>query len=407
MERIGQYAQVWWQDFLRCKILQHAYAMAYVSLLSLIPSLSALLAVLTLFSPLLAEDSNFVEEIRNFILSHLTTGSGEEILSYLESFISNLDLNKIGLTGFVGTLITLVLLLRQIEIALNSIFQIYKPRNLVTRFVNFWTFTTLGAFSLALFLTTLSSYETAGLSELWKTVSSWFNKLIMVLLFSLIYKLIPNCKVKIGPALMGGVFATVLLSLAGKLFQAYIVLFTNYQAIYGAALAALPTFLLWLYIIWVIVLLGALVTWRMQQGFRWELTNRAVSLQYPPAVANEIKYHLPPIILLKCYDDFQENNGQGCSLDGLAKDLELPLYWIEEAVETLDQNSMILRCEDHEEVSRVHIKIPPDKLSLKSFDETFHKQAQSFTGNDYLGFKERLRRWRSSPERALSEANQK
>ncbi len=401
IQKIKQYLQIWWQDILRCKIFQYSYSMAYVSLLSLVPSLSALFAVLTLFSPLLEQDSDFITKIRQFILEHLATGSGEQMTAYLASFIGNLDIRKIGLTGFAGTLITLVMLLRQIEIALNSIFQVHKPRNLVTRFVNFWTFTTLGAFSLALFLGTISDYRSGEFNEIWAMISNWFNKFIMVLLFSLIYKLIPNCNVKVRPAVMGGIFATILLTLAGKLFQAYIVLFSNYHAIYGAALAAIPTFLLWLYIIWAIVLLGALVTWRSQQGFQMELNRESSSHQHSLPVTNEVKYFLPAILMLKCYDDFMENNGQGCSSDELAKALELPLYWVDEALETLEDAGMILRCEDHAGCLQAHIKIPPENFTLANFDNRLYAQTNYTTSQDYRKLKEKIISLRSTPQKSI------
>ena len=123
-DKIQAFFSIWWKDIQRCDVFHHAYSMAYVSLLSLIPSLSAIFAVLSLFSPLLESDSQFIGDVRRFLLEHLASGSGAQVVSQIEGFLQNLDVRKIGLTGFAGTLVTLILLLKQIEMALNRIFQV-------------------------------------------------------------------------------------------------------------------------------------------------------------------------------------------------------------------------------------------------------------------------------------------
>ena len=358
-------------DAVRSDILRHAYGMAYVSLLSLIPSLAAIFAVLSLFNPMLSSESNFVNHIRQFVIEHLAQASGEQAISYIESFIANLDIKKIGITGFAGTLVTLILLLKHIEVALNKIFQVHKPRSLITRFVHFWTFLTLGSFSLALFVSTLSSYASAGeFGGATSIFSDYANKAILVLLFSLIYKLVPNCYVNTLSAFSGGLLATFILTLASELLQKYVDLFSNYKAIYGAALAAIPIFLLWLYVIWVIILLGALFTWRMQHR-KDLLKEESESKRVPksPYEQAKIKVNLPILILEVCYDAFEEGNGEGISPATLANKLDIPIFWLDQFVDLLVERNLLVIDQVDPQSPRLLPKRPRSSISQESVDE--------------------------------------
>ena len=79
---------------------------------------------MSLFSPLFDQNSNLILDARRFILQHLASASGEQAIEYIEIFIANLDFKKIGISGFAGTIVTLILLLKHIEVALNKIFQV-------------------------------------------------------------------------------------------------------------------------------------------------------------------------------------------------------------------------------------------------------------------------------------------
>lgn len=366
-------------DIKRFDLLRHAYAMAYISLLSLIPSLAAIFAVLSLFSPLISQDSNLVNLLKDFVLEHLASASGEQAVQYIEMFIANLDIKKIGITGFAGTLITLILLLKHIEVALNKIFQVHRPRNLVTRFVNFWTFLTLGSFSLTLFIATVSTYTSNGtMGYAPQILGNLANNLILFVMFSLIYKLVPNCYVSTVWALAGGAFATTLLAIAASLLKAYIVLFSNYKAVYGAALAALPIFLLWLYVIWIIVLLGALFCWRMQNRSILNQESKDKTLEpSSPYKRAKIRSELPFAILNLCIESFNTGKGQGINKEMLATKLNVPIYWIEEFIALLEDKNLIVIDRNDYQNPTIFPKRPSDalpKVELQNILEEENKE---------------------------------
>ncbi len=309
-----------WKEANKVDIFKDAYAMAYVTLFSLIPSLAAIFALVSLFTPLFGESSSLLKSAESFILSNLATGSGEQAIEYLQGFLSNTDFKKIGATGLVSTLVTLTLLLQQIEVALNRIFEVKEKRTMVQRFLYFWIVLTLGTFGLGISVGTLSSFawssryfELTLSQKIVRDFAYWGG---LTFLFISIYKFGPNRYIKLRHAFFGAVTATILFTQAVRFFSIYVSNFTRYQAIYGA-LAALPIFLLWLYIMWLITLIGALVTKRVMDGlprgsFDSTFMNRDLKEDYFEII-------LPFIVLVKTYEAFER--AEPCSAEHLSKEL--------------------------------------------------------------------------------------
>ena len=330
-------------DLDRSGIVQHAYAMAYMTLFSLIPSLAATFALVSLFIPMFGKHSAMINQFEEFILKHLATGSGEQAKDYLEKFLANTDFQKIGMTGFAFTVLALIFLLKNIEMALNRIFEIDRPRALLMRFIYFWTFLTLGTFSLALSIGTLSSSGIGAkyfdISMAQQIIGDILYFLCMYGFFFLIYKIIPNRFIPTRQSLLGAAIATMLLALAIKFFGLYIANFTSYQAVYGA-LSAMPIFLLWLYIIWFITLFGALITKRSMDG--WRLETSTVEASNPHI--NEAYFHslLPFLLLLSIYRSFEKNSGKGTTPELLGKELKVSLRSIRRALHILEEEALIV-----------------------------------------------------------------
>lgn len=338
-------------DVLRCDLLKQASAMAYVTLLSLVPSLVAIFCVLSLFSPMLGKD-NMMAEVREFVLSNLASASGQQVVAYLDQMIASLDLKKIGWQSFASVLVTLVLLLRQIEEALNRIWLVHKARNIFTRFMYFWTFLTLGTVVIATVIGVSSGFNIESYFKFgaevqrvsagrFSFVSTWLGSFIF---FFLLYKIVPNCWVQTRPALLGATVSSTVLLLAGIFYGLFIRDSKNYQTLYGA-IAQLPIFLLWLYICWTIILLGALIAWRVQEGFPKNQQDDTLDAAVSPLdeLRNiQVKALLPQLVLLAVYRNFQQATGQGIGVQALAHALKLPQSWVSEAVRALEQLGFVI-----------------------------------------------------------------
>jgi membrane protein len=341
-------------DIERCDLLKQASAMAYTTLLSIIPSLAAFFSVLTLFTPILGKDSHLMAQAQNFIVSNLAQGTGDQVSGVINNFIAKLDVTKIGITSFAGLLITLIMLLKQIEGALNRVWLVRKERSMLMRSMYFWTFLTLGGFVIALTAGVLSGFNLSSFipfgDEVKREADSpllkWFvSYLTTGLFFFAVYKLVPNCKVALKEALVGALIAAFLFQEAGTGFGYYVKNFSKHQAVYGA-LAALPLFLSWIYICWLIILFGSVISWRTQQGFptKAEDDEEGDKKATPEAKMRDMRLQTiaPFLVLINIYRSFSTGQGRGVSGTELHRELNMPSSWISDALETLESMHYVI-----------------------------------------------------------------
>ncbi len=356
-------------DVVRTDIVKHAYAMAYVTLFSLIPSLAATFALVSLFTPMFGKSSALITQIEGFILKHLATGSGNEAVEYLETFLANTDFQKIGMTGFAGTLVALILLLKEVELALNRIFEINRARPILIRFIYFWTFLTLGTFVMAVSIGTLSSNKVLSkyvdISITLQLLGDFVYFGSFIAIFFLLYKIVPNRFIPFKHAMIGAVVSTFFLSLAVKFFSLYISSFTSYQAVYGA-LSALPIFLFWLYVVWFITLFGALITKRSMEGWQKE---EVAKVEHIHEHLREPYFQslIPFLVLVAIYQAYEGNKGQGASPEQIAKELGVTLSPVRHALITLEKADLAIALQAGEQADRTQDtyfpRLPAHRLS--------------------------------------------
>lgn len=351
-QTVFHYLRICSQDAYRSELSKQASAMAYVTLFSLVPSLAATFTLLGLFLPILGENSNLMSEARQFLFKYLATGSGNLVVEYLEKFISGLDLRRIGASAFVGLLVTLVILLHQIEDAFNRIWMVNQARKTLTRFIYFWLFITLGMFSVSILIGLSTSHSVtafitkktlaaADRAESIPLLSIIFNWAFTCFVFFLAYKIIPNCEVRSRSARIGALVSGTLFYIISKWYGIYVTSFASYKTIYGT-LAAIPIFLLWIYLCWVILLLGALLAWRWQTGWPPLEEEKTIESTFSPADEHRnhsIRALLPTISLIAIYERFRD--GQPTDVTSLVEDLRLPFGWVHESVAFLKESGLV------------------------------------------------------------------
>lgn len=374
-------AKTLYDDMVRCDLFKHASAMAYVTLLSIVPSLAAVFSLMSVFSPLVGENSQILIKLKELILTNLAAGTGEQAIGHIESFLQNLNITQIGLSGLTGILISLVLLARQIELALNRVWLVKKERNIFRRSAYIWNIITLGTLIAAIVIATLTGFNL----EQWlpfggeapkidKTLTQQIlPKLATLAFFTMLYKIVPNTFVALKHAVIGAVPAAILFFIASSSYGNFTTKFTNYEAIYGA-LAAIPLFLMWLYILWLITLLGAVLAWRAQQGFNFTKEVNAEKKMTPvERYRNHQMQNISPLVsLTMIYRKFSEGRGQGCSASEIAHEVGLPKAWILESLELLEERKYVVRAQNQGEkddslLATYFPTIPPAKLNLQTF----------------------------------------
>ena len=380
VQRLFHYISIYVQDAERSDLTKQASAMAYVTLFSLVPSLAAIFTLLGLFLPILGEHKDLMDQGRQFLFKYLATGSGSQVIDYLESFIASLNLKRIGMSAFVGLIVTLIILLRQIEEALNRIWMVHQARPMMMRFIYFWLFLTLGMFSVSVIIGLSTSYSVmavitkktlaaADRADDIPIISMMFNWAFTCFLFFLAYKVIPNCQVRNKAARGGAILAGTLFYFVSKLYTIYVTSFASYKSIYGT-LGALPIFLLWIYVCWLILLAGALLAWRWQNGWpplEEEKTIESTQNQLDEHRNRAIRAMLPSLVLIAIYEKFRD--GRGHDITTLVEELKLPYSWVFEAVELLRELGMIAHAKviqpDKTEMDQILPTHPADKISMK------------------------------------------
>jgi len=250
--RLKRLARHVWQHFQEDRCLEEAASLSYTSLLAMVPLLAVIFGIVAAF-PVFNEVSG---KLQNFIFSNFMPAAGEQIQSYLETFLSSVS--SLTLPGTITLIITALLLMFRIELALNRIWRVDQSRTITNRIVMYWSVLTLGPILIgaAIALSAQNILMTLGMND---GLSPGLHRLGIFFLswavFTMFFALVPNRRVLIRDAMVGAFLSAILFELAKVGFVAY-VSNANYSKIYGA-LATIPIFLFWLYIVWALVLFGA------------------------------------------------------------------------------------------------------------------------------------------------------
>jgi len=257
--------------FRHVRAQQAAASLAFTTLLSLVPLIAVSVGVM---SKIKAFDG-MGGALQGFLLDNLLPDkAGAVIAKYTLQF--SVQANKLTAVGSVMLLVGAIVMLLTIDRAFNQIWQVSRPRPLVQRLLTYWVVLTAGPLVLGgavAGLTRLVSASLGVVDEPRWLQNGAYGAVPMVLLpafLTLIYFLVPNRRVRCAHAIIGGVVAGAGLMLMQRLFGLYLSQFGTYTLIYGA-FAVVPVFLLWLYVCWATILLGALVAALLpeyQAGYR-------------------------------------------------------------------------------------------------------------------------------------------
>ena len=256
--------------FIANNSLQNAAAMTYTTLLSLVPLMAVSIALFSVFP--IADKVSLA--IQDFVFDNFMPASGDVVEAYLEQF-SGKAAAMTG-TSFLFLIVVAILLMASIDKSFNTIWRVKRKRGVMKMFMVYWSVISLGPILMALSIAVTSYIISLPLlsdAESFEPVSRLLGfspVLVSALAFMLLYSVIPNRPVPVKHAFAGGFVAAILFEIAKRGFGFYVTNFPTYEAIYGA-LATVPIFLVWLYLSWIVTLLGAEFTYclsiyRRQKG---------------------------------------------------------------------------------------------------------------------------------------------
>lgn len=238
---------------------QTAGSLTFTTLISLVPLLTVMLALFTAF-PMFASFQAALEKY--FLKSLIPETIARPVLASLTLFAAKA--NRLGTVGLIVLGLTALALMLTIDRTLNSIWRVQRPRPIAQRVLVYWAAMTLGPLLLGGSLTLTSYAISAGqglVDSLPSSIATFLSGLDIVLLgiaMASLFHYVPNTHVRWRHALLGGVFVALGFTAAKAGLAWYVKRVPTYSTLYGA-FATVPIFLIWIYLGWVVVLLGAVL----------------------------------------------------------------------------------------------------------------------------------------------------
>lgn len=264
---LRHFARLAFAQFQEDRLNRVAQALSYTTLLSLVPLTTLAFGVFSIFPVF----QKWMLVMQNYLYSHFVPAAGDVVQRYLNQFASkSAQLTAFGL-GFL--IVTALMLMATIEETFNDIWRVPQKRKLVHRFLSYWAILTLGPILLGVSLSLTSalfSFSGGNVGVgVWHAVLVSLPFVAEVCVFMLLYIVVPNATVSWRHALIGSMVTALLFEVAKRGFALVVIKYSSYRLVYGA-LAALPVFLIWIYVSWAVILMGALLVALMPQ---WGATN--------------------------------------------------------------------------------------------------------------------------------------
>ena len=304
-----------------------ASSLTFTTSIGLVPFFTVALVVFTAF-PMF---SKMQGALQGWLIDSLIPDNiARQVLGYLTQFSK--QANKLGVAGLGILLVTAIALILTIDRTLNGIWRVKKTRPFTQRVLIYWSAITLGPILLGSSLALTASVVTAT-SGLVGTLPfslrfflSAFEFLLIAAGLAALYRYVPNTYVKWTHAWVGGIFAATGIELAKKALGLYLSNVPTYSMIYGA-FATLPILLIWIYVAWVIVLMGAVIAAYLPSLLAG-VARRGGGHGWQFQLAVEVLQRLHSV---------RATGNRGCSASNLALALQVDVLQLEPVLGTLTE----------------------------------------------------------------------
>lgn len=258
------------RDLLRGQITLHAMSLVYTTLLSLVPFLALSFSVLKGFGV-----HNQLEPVLDRVLAAPLGERGPVVVNNILTFVDNIKVGVLGSVGLAFLIYTVVSLIQKIERSFNEIWRVSESRSMAQRFSSYLSvimigpllvFSAMGATAAVVnsdWVQQIIAIEPFG--WLFGLLTSLMPYLVIIGLFTFLYTFIPNTKVRLRHAALGGLVAGIIWQSTIFGFTLFVSASTRYTAIYSGFAVGIML-LIWLYLAWIILLVGAAVAFYSQHA---------------------------------------------------------------------------------------------------------------------------------------------
>jgi len=328
------------KKFTERQIRLQAMSLVYTTLLSFVPLLAVSFSVLKAFGV------RNQALIRPFLLNFLAPFGPKagEIVQTITEFVENMKVGVLGSIGLATLIYTIISLIQKIEDAFNAIWKVKRARGLLRKFSDYMSVISIGP--LLVFSVIRSTSYFIRTTPFQKLVSVrpfgmalyLADRLIpyffICVSFTFIYLFIPNTRVRFKSALVGGLFAGILWESIGWLFASFTVSSTRYAAIYSG-FAIIILFMIWLYFNWLIILVGAEISFYHQYPLMLSAHQEAILSDH------RFREKLALSIMFLISDSYYHNNPPW-TLDSFVNYLKLPVGPIQDILTLLEKKGFVI-----------------------------------------------------------------
>jgi membrane protein len=364
------------QDFFQHLVKLQAQALSFKTLLSLAPLLAVIFSLLKGFGV-----HNRLEPALAEALEPLGD-KGREITANLIGFVDKMSAGALGSIGLIALFITVLSLMGTIEDAFNHIWRVKSPRRLARRFSDYLSAILVGpvlVFAAVTITATLQNNTVvrslSSLQALGTVILALLQLLPYLTLwgaFTFVYFFIPNTRVKLHSALVGGLVAALLWQTVGWVFAVFVASSTQYYAIYSS-FAILLLFLFWLHVGWIIVLLGAEVAYAHQHIHFFQGDRQL--LAQSPAGREKLALHAMLFVGRNFYHGIDP-----MTVTDIAAELQIPAGLVKEFMEMFAETRLVLPVADGETFV---LGRDPETISIKEILDCVRNSGKKIkTAND-------------------------
>jgi membrane protein len=325
------------RDIFSGQLTLRAMSLVYTTLLSIVPLIAVSFSALKAFG--VHKD---IEPHLYGVLQPLGP-KGAEITDYVMNIVNNVNGNVLGGIGFIFFIYNAISMVQKIENSFNYVWYVSKSRSFATRLVEYSTVLIVGAIAVGLAIKALAEFskdklvvsmqENVALAPVFTVTDRLMPYVITISIFTILYKFMPNTKVKLRSAIVGGIAAGFLWATTSIVFAAFLANSTNRQAIY-ASFAIAITALIWLYLNWLILLIGAQIAFYFQNPAYLRIGRRE------PRLSNSMRERVALNVMYLVGKEFRSPTA-GIDMQTLSRTLRIPSITLAPIAAGLEANGLI------------------------------------------------------------------
>lgn len=327
------------RDFARGEIGLRAMSLVYSTLFAIVPVVAVAFSVLKAFG--------YHRELEPVLFEFLRPlgDQGYKLTESIMGFVENVQGTLLGTVGFVFLLYTVISMVQKVEGALNFTWHVERPRSLARRVSEYLVVMLVGPVVAVLAMVLLASIEASsvvaklsGLAGGEPSGSHFAPYVLVVALFLFVYLYMPNTRVRPWPAFVGALAGGILWAAVGALFARIVVYSAKTAAVY-AGFAVVLLFLVWIYLSWLILLLGAQLSFYVQHPEHLRSGHEDVPM------TGAARERLALSVMFMLGERFIEG-GARWTINVLAERLGVPATVVGETVSCLEEHGLVLTAED-------------------------------------------------------------